>query len=37
MYGEDTLRGISKGTFEIPHKLPYPNIEIYDIHSMLKI
>ena len=27
MYGQDILSGISKGTFEIPHKISYPYIE----------
>ena len=27
MYGQDILSGISKGTFEIPHKIFYPYIE----------
>ena len=27
MSGKDILRGISKGTFEIPHKIFYPYIE----------
>ena len=27
MYGLDILCGISKGTFEIPHKISYPYIE----------
>ena len=29
MYGLDILCGISKGTFEIPHKISYPYIERY--------
>ena len=29
MYGQDILCGISKGTFEIPHKISYPYIERY--------
>ena len=28
MYGQDILCGISKGTFEIPHKISYPLIDI---------
>ena len=28
MYGQGILCGISKDTFEIPHKIPYPCIEI---------
>ena len=28
MYGYDILCGISKGTFEIPHKISYPYAEI---------
>ena len=27
MYEQDILCGISKGTFEIPHKISYPCIE----------
>ena len=27
MYGQNILCGISKGTFEIPHKKSYPYIE----------
>ena len=27
MYGQDILCGISKGTFEIPHKISYPHNE----------
>ena len=27
LYGQDILSGISKGTFEIPHKIFYPYIE----------
>ena len=30
MYGKDVLSGISKGTFEIPHKISYPYIETFD-------
>ena len=33
MYGQDILCGISKGTFEIPHKIPYPYIETYNVIS----
>ena len=36
MYGQDILCGISKGTFEIPHKISYPYIERYDFYTMLK-
>ena len=36
MYGLDILCGISKGAFEIPHKISYPYIEIYDFYTMLK-
>ena len=35
MYGKDILRGISKGTFEIPHKISYPYIERYDYYTTL--
>ena len=31
MNASDILRGISKGTFEISHKISYPYIEIYDV------
>ena len=27
MYGQDILRGISKGTYENPHQISYPNIK----------
>ena len=37
MYGLDILSGISKGTFEIPHKISYPYIERDDFYSVLKI
>ena len=36
MYGLCILCGLSKGTFEIPHKLSYPYIEIYDCYTKLK-
>ena len=36
MYGQDILSGISKGTLEILHKIPYPYIERYDFYEMLK-
>ena len=36
MYGQDILCGISKGTFEIPHKISYPYIERYDFYTTLK-
>ena len=35
MYGQDILCGISKGTFEIPHKLSYP-YNRYDFYTKLK-
>ena len=35
MYGLDVLRGISKGTFEIPHKISYPYIERFDFYAKL--
>ena len=37
MYGQDILCGISKGTFDIPHKIPYQYIEIHDFYTMLEI
>ena len=33
MYGQDILCRISKGKFEIPHKIPYPYIEKYDFYT----
>ena len=36
IYGWDILCGISKGTFEIPHKISYPYIERYVIHSNMR-
>ena len=36
MYGYDTLCGISKVPFEIPHKISYPYIETYDFYTRLK-
>ena len=36
MYGYDILCAISKGTFEIPHKISYPYIEREDLYKMLK-
>ena len=36
MYGLDILCGISKGTFEIPHKKSYPYIEGCDFYATLK-
>ena len=35
MCGQDILCGISKGTFEILHKISYPYIERYDIYPKL--
>ena len=35
MYGKDILCGISKGTFEIPHKISCPYIEKYHFYIML--
>ena len=32
MYGYDILCGISKGTFEISHKISYPYIDLDFIH-----
>ena len=37
MYGEDILCGISKGTFEIPHRISYPYIEICTFYPQEKI
>ena len=35
MYGQDILCGISKGTFEIPHKISHPYIEfVYNIEIL---
>ena len=36
MYGQDIFCGISKATFEIPHKISYPYIERYDFYTTLK-
>ena len=36
MYGYDILCGISKGTFEIPHKISYPYIERCGFYSQVK-
>ena len=35
--GKDILCGISKGTFEIPHRLSYPYIERCGFYSQVKI
>ena len=35
MYGWDILGGISKGAFEIPHKISYPYIERYNLYTVL--
>ena len=37
MYGSDILCGISKGNFEIPHKISYPYIEKYGFYPQVKI
>ena len=37
MYGQHILCGISKGTFEIPHKISYPYIERCGFYSQVKI
>ena len=37
MYGQDILCGISKGTFEIPHKISHPYIERCGFYSPAKI
>ena len=34
MYGKDILCGITKVTFEIPHKMSYPYIERYDFDTI---
>ena len=36
MYEWDILCGISKGTFEIPHKISYPYIERCEFYSQVK-
>ena len=36
MYGYDILCGISKGPFEIPHKISYSYIARYDFYAILK-
>ena len=36
MCGQDILCGISKATFEIPHKKSYPYIERYNFYTVLK-
>ena len=36
MYGYNILGGISKGTFEIPHKIYNPYTEKYDFYTTLK-
>ena len=33
MYGKYILLGISKGTFEIPHKISYTFIEIFYFYT----
>ena len=35
MYGLNILYGISKGTFEIPHKISNPNIERFIFYSYI--
>ena len=37
MYGSDILCGISKGAFEIPHKIYYPYIERCRFYPQVKI
>ena len=37
MYGQDILCGISKGTFEIPHKISNPYIERCKFYWQVKI
>ena len=34
MYEYDILWGVSKGTFEIPHKISYSYIERSDFYTM---
>ena len=34
MHGFGILCGISKGTFEIPHKISYPSIERCDFYPL---
>ena len=36
MYELDILCGISKGTFQIPHKISYPYIERFEFYSQVK-
>ena len=36
MYELDILCGISKGTFEIPLKISYAYIEIYNFYTIFK-
>ena len=36
MSGQDILCRISKGTFEIPHKISCPYIERYDFNTVMK-
>ena len=35
-FGWDILCGISKSTFEVPYKISYPYIEIYEFHTKWK-
>ena len=37
MYGLDILCGITKGAFEIPHKISHPYIERCEFHSQVNI
>ena len=37
MYELDILYGISKGTFEIPHKIAYPYLERCRFYPQVKI
>ena len=37
MYGRDILCGISKGTFEIPHKISRPYIERCDFYTIQEL
>ena len=37
MYGQDILCGISKGTFEIQHKISYPYMERIEFHTGLRL
>ena len=36
MFEQDIVCGISNGTFEMPHKIAYPYIEICNFYTTLK-